>query len=104
MIFSCALNLTLGMLTWLRPSALLYAAQFVAVIGYTVTAAFNMPELAIDHCGPLVKNLPVLALVALLWCAAPANDETQRAARARRMAPAGARASHADLNALHARP
>jgi uncharacterized protein YbjT (DUF2867 family) len=104
MIFSCGLNFTLGMLTWLRPSALLYAAQFAAVIGYTVTAAFNMPELAIDHCGPLVKNLPVLALVALLWSAAPPNAETQRAARARRIVPAGTRAPHTDLNALHARP
>ena len=28
-----------------------------------------MPELTLDHCGPLVKNLPVLGLVLLLWLA-----------------------------------
>ncbi|HUG23565.1 SDR family oxidoreductase [Piscinibacter sp.] len=69
MVASCALNITLGALTLLHPSPRLYALQFAAVIGYTATAAFNMPELTIDHCGPLAKNLPVLALVVLLWMA-----------------------------------
>jgi len=83
MIFSCGLNLTLGVLTLRRPTPLLYAAQFAAVIGYTATAAFNMPELTIDHCGPLAKNVPVLALVLLLWIAHPlrstaANAGTRR--------------------------
>jgi hypothetical protein len=40
------------------------------VLGYTATAAYHMPELTIDHCGPLVKNLPVLGLIVLLWLAA----------------------------------
>ena len=60
---SCALNLTLGVLTLRRPSVLLYAVQSGAVVGYTLTAAFNVPELTIDHCAPLVKNLPVLGCV-----------------------------------------
>jgi hypothetical protein len=29
-----------------------YAGRESAVLGYTVTAALNMPELVIDHCGP----------------------------------------------------
>jgi uncharacterized protein YbjT (DUF2867 family) len=66
---SCALNLTLGVLLVLRPSALLYAVQAGAVVGYTLTAAFHVPELTIDHCAPLVKNLPVLACVVVLWLA-----------------------------------
>jgi len=66
---SCALNLALGTLTLLRPSALLYAVQSAAVIGYTFTAAINVPELTLDHCGPLVKNLPVLGCVVVLWLA-----------------------------------
>ena len=69
MVASCVLNIVLGTLTLLRPSSRLYALQCAAVIGYTATAAFNMPELTIDHCGPLAKNLPVLALVVLLWMA-----------------------------------
>ena len=48
---------------------LLYAVQSGAVVGYTLTAAFNVPELTIDHCAPLVKNLPVLGCVIVLWLA-----------------------------------
>ena len=66
---SCALNLSLGVLVLVRPSVLLYAVQGGAVVGYTLTAAFNVPELTIDHCGPLIKNLPVLACVVVLWLA-----------------------------------
>jgi hypothetical protein len=53
--------------------------QCAAVVGYTLTAALNVPELTLDHCGPLVKNLPVLACVAVLWLA--------HAARPVRVAP-----------------
>jgi len=49
------------------------ALQVVAVIGYTATAAFHMPELTLDHCGPLIKNLPVLGLIMVLWLAVPGS-------------------------------
>jgi hypothetical protein len=53
------------------------------VLGYGVTAALNMPELTLDHCGPLVKNLPVLALIVLVWLAAPvASPNAERHPRA----------------------
>jgi len=67
LVFSCALNITLGALVLLRPAPAVHALQGAAVIGYTIGAALAMPELTIDHCGPLVKNLPVLALVMVLW-------------------------------------
>ena len=66
-------QLALGILTLLRPSVLLYAVQSGAVVGYTLTAAFNVPELTIDHCAPLVKNLPVLGCVVVLWLAEAAG-------------------------------
>lgn len=72
LVFSCALNATLGWVSLRRVTPWGQAVQVAAVVGYTATAAFNMPELTLDHCGPLVKNLPVLALVMLLWCASPA--------------------------------
>jgi len=78
---SCALNLTLGALTLLRPSVLLYAVQSGAVIGYTLTAAFNVPELTIDHCAPLVKNLPVLGCVVVLWLAEAGRPSPRAGAR-----------------------
>ncbi|MEP6875439.1 MAG: SDR family oxidoreductase [Burkholderiales bacterium] len=71
LVASCVLNLALGTLTLVRPSPWLYAVQSGAVIGYGLTAAFNMPELTLDHCAPLVKNVPVLMAVLLLWLSAP---------------------------------
>ena len=67
LIGSCTLNTGLGVILLLRPSPWAYALQCGAVVGYTVTAAVHMPELTIDHCGPLVKNLPVLAAIMVLW-------------------------------------
>lgn len=77
LVASCTLNVAMGTLTLVRPTPWLYAVQSAAVVGYTATAAFSMPELTIDHCGPLVKNLPVLMAVLVLWMARPAS---QRAA------------------------
>jgi uncharacterized protein YbjT (DUF2867 family) len=90
LVFSCALNIVLGVQTLRRPAPWLYAVQAAAVLGYTVTAALNMPELTIDHCGPLVKNLPLLALVMLLWCAAPPAAKTKPIRRASPVIPAKA--------------
>jgi hypothetical protein len=72
MIASCTLNGVLGALMLRRPAPWVWPLQIGAVLGYTVTAALNMPELTIDHCGPLVKNVPVLAVLVLLWLAQPA--------------------------------
>ena len=82
LLASCTLNLALGLLTLLRPAPVVYPLQSMAILGYTITAALNMPELTIDHCGPLAKNVPVLALVLLLW---QAQGRTVR--RALRPAP-----------------
>ena len=90
LVASCALNITLGAWALLRPAPLLYALQSAAVIGYTLTAALNMPELTLDHCGPLVKNLPVLAAVLVLWLAQPpatASTQAERRALPRRIGP-----------------
>jgi uncharacterized protein YbjT (DUF2867 family) len=66
MVASCVLNMLLGTIALRRHSAWADLLQAAAVLGYTTTAALNMPELTIDHCGPLVKNLPILALLLLL--------------------------------------
>ncbi len=87
LVLSCALNLTVGMLTVVRPSPWLYAVQASAVLGYGLTAAFNMPELTLDHCAPLVKNVPVLMAVMLLWLAHP--PQPARAMRSVRSAGGG---------------
>jgi hypothetical protein len=80
---SCTLNLTLAALMLLRPTPWTHALQAGAVVGYTLAAALAMPELTIDHCGPLVKNVPLLMLVLISWCAVPPSP-VRRAPRARR--------------------
>ncbi|XVJ70586.1 MAG: SDR family oxidoreductase [Rhizobacter sp.] len=75
MLFSCTLNTVLGVWVLKRPGPIIYALQFGAVLGYTATAAYFVPALTIDHCGPLVKNLPVLGLILLLWLARPAAEQ-----------------------------
>ncbi len=80
MVLSCGLNLLLGALVVLRPTPWTYALNVCAVLGYTAMAAFHMPELTIDHCGPLVKNVPVLALVTLLWLSNRPMPLAERAA------------------------
>ena len=88
LVFSCALNISLGLLSLRRVTPWLQAFQVAAVIGYTATAAINMPELTLDHCGPLVKNLPVLALIVLLWCAASEPVTKARRLGGREVLPA----------------
>jgi uncharacterized protein YbjT (DUF2867 family) len=77
LVASCALNTVLGVAVLRRPGPAAYALQIGAVLGYTLTAAVNMPELTIDHCGPLAKNLPLLAMLVLLWLAAPTTAAVQ---------------------------
>jgi uncharacterized protein YbjT (DUF2867 family) len=74
LVASCSLNTLLGISILHRPGPRTYAVQMGAVLGYTLTAAFNMPELTIDHCGPLLKNLPLLATLMLLWLATPVTQ------------------------------
>jgi len=84
MLFSCILNLGLGVLAWRGTSPWTWALQAGAVCAYTLVAALGMPGLLVDHCGPLVKNLPVLASIVVLWLAAPVREvEPVDAAEAR---------------------
>ena len=78
LVASCVLNTLLGVSILRQPGPWTYAAQIGAVLGYTLTAAINMPELTIDHCGPLLKNLPLLAMLMLLWLGTPARVQPQR--------------------------
>jgi uncharacterized protein YbjT (DUF2867 family) len=93
--FSCTLNATLGVATLFWPSARLYAVQVAAIVGYTATAAWHVPALTIDHCGPLAKNVPLLACVFLLWLArasTPTPSASERRDRRPAIRPAGSAA------------
>jgi uncharacterized protein YbjT (DUF2867 family) len=68
------LDLVLGVLTlaaparWRRP---VWAAQIALIGGYTVLITFFLPEYWLHPYGPITKNLPILALLALLWSLEP---------------------------------
>jgi uncharacterized protein YbjT (DUF2867 family) len=106
MVASCTLNTGLGLSLLRRnPGAWAYAVQVGAVLGYTLTAALNMPELAIDHCGPLAKNLPLLALITVLWCAAtPARAVAKTGMRAASRIDTAKGATAAPSQARYAAP
>lgn len=68
------LDLVLGLLTlaapprWRRP---VWLAQLALIGGYTVLVTLFLPEFWLHPYGPISKNLPILALVGLLWALEP---------------------------------
>ncbi|MGR2663554.1 NAD(P)H-binding protein [Chromobacterium haemolyticum] len=65
---ACGLDLAFGLLTLLRPCRALWRAQAAAVAGYSLTLAIWLPENWLHPFAPLMKNLPILAM--LLWLGA----------------------------------
>lgn len=63
---SSALDVFFGILcfTKFRNYRLLWLAQFVVVLGYSVIVACRLPEMWLHPFAPLVKNVPILAA---LW-------------------------------------
>jgi hypothetical protein len=64
------LDLVLGVLTlaaparWRRP---VWLAQLALIAGYTLLVTLFLPEFWLHPYGPISKNLPILAAIALLW-------------------------------------
>jgi hypothetical protein len=50
-----------------RRSRLLWAAQILVVLGYTAIISVRLPELWLEPFGPVLKNVPVLAALWLLY-------------------------------------
>lgn len=57
-----------GVLTLLpRRWRWLWAAQILVVVAYTIIISWRLPALWLEPFGPVAKNLPILALLLLLW-------------------------------------
>jgi uncharacterized protein YbjT (DUF2867 family) len=71
---AAGLDLVLGVLTlaaparWRRP---VWLAQLALIAGYTLVITFFLPEYWLHPYGPVTKNLPILAVIALLWALEP---------------------------------
>ena len=66
----------------LRRRRRLWLAQIVLVLGYTVIISLRLPEFWLHPYGPVLKNLPLLAVLLLLWTL----DDGEPAARRKRSA------------------
>jgi uncharacterized protein YbjT (DUF2867 family) len=68
------LDLLLGAATLLAPSRwrrLVWPAQLALVAGYTGLISVFLPEYWLHPYGPISKNLPIMAAIALLWALEP---------------------------------
>lgn len=65
---AAALDIALGILTLLpRRSRWLWVAQAVLVLGYTIIISWKIPEFWLHPYGPILKNLPFLAGLWILY-------------------------------------
>ncbi|HEY8879565.1 MAG TPA: DoxX-like family protein [Roseateles sp.] len=65
-VLGSAWDAAIGLLILLKPGALTYRLAAAGVIGMTALATVLLPALWLDPFGPFLKNLPVLALLAVL--------------------------------------
>lgn len=59
-----AADLAIGLALWLRPGRAIYLAAFALMLAMTLVATVLQPSLWLHPLGPLLKNLPIAAL---LW-------------------------------------
>ncbi len=68
LLFSAGLlDLALGIAALARPARWVWAAQGAVMLGYTALLSWRLPEFWLHPFGPLLKNLPLLAAIAVLW-------------------------------------
>ncbi|KVU87357.1 SDR family oxidoreductase [Burkholderia ubonensis] len=64
---ACALDFVFGVATVIAPSRRLWAAQIVLVVAYSAVIAVAMPGLLAEPFGPVLKNVPILAVLLILF-------------------------------------
>jgi uncharacterized protein YbjT (DUF2867 family) len=71
---AAVLDLVLGALSLAAPARWrrwVWLAQIALIGGYTVLITFFLPEYWLHPYGPILKNLPILAAIGLLWALEP---------------------------------
>ncbi|KVU30194.1 NAD-dependent dehydratase [Burkholderia ubonensis] len=64
---ACALDFVFGVATVVAPSRRLWAAQIVLIVAYSAVIAVAMPSLLAEPFGPVLKNVPILAVLLILF-------------------------------------
>jgi len=65
---AAGLDLALGVLTlWPRRSRWLWVVQAGLILFYTVVISLRLPEFWLHPYGPILKNIPMLALLWFLY-------------------------------------
>ncbi len=59
-----AVDLTVGLALWLKPVRTVYLGALLAMAAMTLAGTVIQPRLWLDPLGPLLKNLPIAAM---LW-------------------------------------
>ncbi|RQU39138.1 NAD-dependent epimerase/dehydratase family protein [Burkholderia cenocepacia] len=62
-----ALDFAFGIATVIAPSRRLWAAQAALIVAYSAVIAVTMPGLLAEPFGPVLKNVPILAILLILY-------------------------------------
>lgn len=65
--FAAVLDICFGLLTLFAGSKVLWMAQACCIVGYTLIISLWLPEFWLHPFGPILKNLPILLLLWLLY-------------------------------------
>lgn len=61
------LDIVIGLLTLFKPSQRLWQVQAAIIVGYTAVISVCLPKFWLHPFEPLLKNLPILTLLWLLY-------------------------------------
>jgi uncharacterized protein YbjT (DUF2867 family) len=78
---AAVLDLALGAATWFAPArwrGWVWGTQLALIAAYTLLITIFLPEYWLHPYGPLTKNLPMMAAIALLWAVEPARRRKAR--------------------------
>ncbi|WP_175854249.1 SDR family oxidoreductase [Burkholderia anthina] len=64
---ACALDFAFGVATVVAPSRRLWVAQGALIVAYSAVIAVTMPALLAEPFGPVLKNVPILAILLILF-------------------------------------
>jgi uncharacterized protein YbjT (DUF2867 family) len=70
LVGAAALDLALGAATLIRPGRRLWIAQMAVIALYSLLIAWRIPAFLVHPFAPVLKNVPLLAMLALLWAQA----------------------------------